>query len=551
MGVSFHSLNDEQSQTLKSYGLLEDPKIKFTYRGSPTPHVLSSILQFHPNEQRYIPGAVPFNGYLAYVFALRAMKLFSYISQFSRRKAIPIRLPPIDSSTPRTTPYNCIDGPVTLYSASGDQEQVDLTTIIGAKDENMIVSASQAFVASRLTNHDVIYNTSIALDEAVPDGKGILFPYFENMVQPDREFAANVFSRLFFRCLGDTLESCSRLWIRLRIGFRSLAITSAGQAISHAFMGIQLAENSQSKITFVIDHGIYHGFILTGDITVIHNGATHTGDEPKELQKSFSSLDVKAQKILEIIQIIRSEVDISGRHLYPVSLEEISSSYKIFRKYHELRVASFPQDKLVAIMKLAQDIPFGDTYLEPSPSNLQMALDYISNGRIDTLENKNIYLKNGAFTSELRIPIAMLIFGPLVPSINYGMAKDNTITIPSPESIDINLVEKDGKRSLPYLAYKLVSHQTAVNQYDMLFSKGKFMIPNGRKGKAEFTDRNKCDGDYGGTSFLSLYQRVKEIVNTKRAGSGPRKRKIGEANEGEGSKRQRRFEEDDNDAMLI
>lgn len=551
MGVCFNQLSEEQSQTLRSYGLQEDPKTKFSYRGSPQPHELSAILNMHPNEQRFIPGAIPFNGYLAYTFALRAMKLFSFISQFSQRRSLPMRIPPLDSSTPAQTPYNCLEEGVKLYSASGDEEQVDLRSVIGAQNENVTVSVSQGFIASKLTTYDGIYDRSLNLESTTPRGNGLLFPYFEHMVLPDREFAANVFSRLFFKSLGDTFEACSRLWIRLRLGFRSLAITSAGQAISHAFMGIQLAENSQSTITFIIDNGIYHGFILTGEITIIHNGITHRPDTPADIAIGYAALNTRNAKLVEIVQIIQSERDMAGRPLYPVDMEELRSSYGLFRKYHDLKKGSFPEEKLGNIVKIIKEVPLGDTYLEPSAPNLIEALSYISTGSITKLEGKNIYLGNGAFTSDSRTAIALLIFGPLVPSINFGIAKDNMIVFPSPTATDANLVETEGKRAFPYFGMKLVSHQTAVNQYEKMFSSGKLFIPNGRKGKEEFTDRSKSDGIYGGTPFIDLYQKVKEIVNIKRAGTGPRKRKIGETSEEGGSRKARRMEDDNEDAMLL
>jgi hypothetical protein len=373
------------------------------------------------------------------------------------------------------------------------------------------------------------------------------------MVLPDREFTANVFSRLFFRALANTPDNCARLWVRLRTGFRALAITEVGQAMSHAFMGIQLAENSQSRISFIIDAGVYHGFVLSGDITIILNGIIRNPLEPADLSLEFALLNVKNAKIVEMIQIVKSEVDMDGSFLYEVSKDTLSTSRGLVRFLLSIK-KDFPEGKMNTIVKIAQEVPYGDAFLSPSSANLIKALSYIHSGEEALIGDLPVYLGNGSFLSESRVARALLIFGPLAPSISFASARDRLFTLPSSNaSVDPNLVEKDKKRLLQYLPYKLVSHQTAVNQWEKVFSSGKIYVPNARKGKDEFSDRTKCDGVYDNTPFLEIYGKVRAIANIMRAGGENRKRKLGGPDNEEdlGRKKQRKAQDDDEDAMLI
>jgi len=552
LGVYFDSLSEDDNAGIRRCGMQEDPRSKLAFRGSPPPSAISMIMKMHPIEQKYIPGALPINGYIAYIFALRAMKAFSYISQFHSRECS-IRIQPIDSSTTRTTPQDLTSGPSTVFTPSGDPVQTDVSTILGMTAATMACAPAQGFLATMMSPVIGVYSMNLGLSSPLPHGKGHLFPYFQHMVLPDREFVANVFSRLFFKSLGDTPENCAKLWARLRIGFRSLAITEVGQAMSHAFMGIQLAENSQSRVSFIIDAGVYHGFVITGDVTIILNGIVRNPSEPVDLALDYSALNVKNAKIVEMIQLVKSEVDMDGSQLYEVTKDNFKSSRALVRYLLAIK-KDFPPAKMDKIVKIAQGLPYGENFLVPNAENLSKILSYIQTGEEALIGDSPCYLGNGSFLSESRVARALLCFGPLSPSISFATPRDQIFIIPSSSATsDPNMIEKGGKRSLQYLPFKLVSHQTSTNQWDKVFNSGRIMIPNARKGKTEFSDRSKSDGTFDNEPFLDIYGKIKMICNIKRAEGGDRKRRIGdpESEENLVRKRARKNQDDDEDAMLV
>jgi len=554
MSVSFNNLNDEVVGQIKEMGMLEDPKTKFTFRGSPGHNELSKLLKLHPNEKEYIPGGVPINGYIAYIFCLRAMKLFSFMSEVYQVNQHSVRVCRNDLED--DTGLTNMEHPDAFFSNLMDGEVVHCNMQAAIRDDDKkkhVLYGAIGFLATPLTKNSGIFDRSITSEYKFEKGQsGLLFPYFQHMVLTDKDFTATVFSRLFFKCLGNDYASCGRLWGRIRHGLRSLAVTQAGQAISHAFMGINLAENSQSCVRFIIDNGVYHGFVLLGSFRVILSGTTLENVGYEDLNIAMRVLQVKEKRLQEIVNIIRSKVDDDGDIVYNITIESIKTSRRFANVFQSLDEDLFDDEELKDITDKISDVSFGESYPVVNLASLTHAFNHILTGNDDILQDYPYYLQGGYFRAKDRVSKALGIFGPLAPSFNFGTRQEMKIVFPNALANDNNMtLKEDGKRQVPLLPYKLVPVRTAVIQTDAMLSKGTLFIPDGRKGKTEFSNATKRDGQIHGDDLVKIYNLLKSLVNMKRASGDQRKRKLEENDSGKKGKRARNDEAMDLDADLI
>jgi hypothetical protein len=557
MAVSFDNLDEGQVTEIKGMGLLEDPKMKFTFRGSPSPTNMSKILTMHPSERNYIPGGVPFNGYVAYIYCVKAMHLFSYMSQAYSQEASQVRYNDVefhDGALYRKVTDTGID----LQTVMGDAvlSKVLKKGEIGNSKFDTVIQQTPGFLAIPLTDIRSIPTSFISFKGRPTGTQGILCPYFKFMVEPDKIQTASIFSRLFFRCLGSNMKHCGNLWARIRLGLRSLALTEAGQALSHAFTGIQLAENSQSGIQFIVDNGSYHGFIILGRINLILNGQVLPSIPEAELYVEFQRLNMSDKSKQDILQIIHTPTTPDGTQIYHASIDDMSSSRKTMELLHSLNQEVFTPEQRKEISRLVDQLSFGHKYAEVNRVNLLACFDYILTGEPGILSAYGTYLTGGYGWVSDRVAVAFGIFGPLAPLFNYGQKKEKQISFPGIDAKeDNNMKMVDGKRGLPLLSYRLVPVRHAVQMTDHMLSSGVLFIPHGKKigkDKISYTDASKYDGKIDGDPMVEIYLKMKACVNLKRQMGGNRKRKLDRSEEEKSKKKSKKgHAQDDEDAMLL
>jgi len=553
MSVAYNGLSDAQITEVKGYGMIEDPKLKLTFRGSPSPAAAVELLKMHPIEKNYIPGGVPINGYLAYISCVRAMKLFSFISQAYAKDDFTIRFDP-KSFHPDKMANLKHQGAIRIPSVLGDGiYDIDFSRMLGGSQNTSSVRYTPSVITIPVTGRAGIFNRHLTLDSSIGEEKGRIFPYFKHMVEPDKVFTATVFSRLFFKCLGSDWSSAARAWQRIREGLRSLALTEAGQAISHAFMGIQLAENSQSGIRFIIDNGIYYGFVLFGDFLVLINGVRYSEVDNAAMMLEFAKLNQKDRLRTEIIQILGTPTKQDGTPFYSFTMDSLASSRKILICLHAIDEDFFTPDQFKEISSKIDQLRLGDSYAEVNAKNLAIAFTYIQTGEGNSLLGFNAYLMNGYYRARDRTSVALGIFGPLAPNFNFGNPKEREIVFPSAMANDPNMSMVDGKRPLPFLPYKLQPVRFAVSRMDAAFSNGSLRIPFGRKkGKQEeFSDPTKRDGIFSGNELTELYLKMKACANLKREMGGSRKRKLVSNDETAAKRKKNKETRDADDAGLF
>jgi hypothetical protein len=378
----------------------------------------------------------------------------------------------------------------------------------------------------------------------VLEGGGHLFPYFTGMLVPDKDYTSHVFGRLFNRCLGASEETARRVSMRIRSGLRNLSHTRAGMIISHAYMGIEVSQQAQAPITFIIDNNSYHGFVLHTKKPVFHYGFQHTSQDARELGLQLQKLNQHDQALGEILSIINAPVNADGTPIYKHTKAQICSSRGLANAMRLLNPDVFVSTSWKDDLRKAfERVSFGDSFAPPSEKSILAFLSFVKTGDDNVLREFPAMITGRLIEERDRISFGLGIFGPKVPSLNYGEpSRCQTWILPNVGSNDPNMaVGSDGKKPLRFLPFKLESYSLGVQQWRTLCSSGKFMIPNARKGRNEFTDGRAVAFRIGSDpSFTEAYSSLKVICSAMKDVNGKKRKRNDDNVESGPSKKNRK-----------
>jgi hypothetical protein len=296
---------------------------------------------------------------------------------------------------------------------------------------------------------------------------------------------------------------------------RSLVHTPEGEAISHMYLGIQLAENGGFGYYPIFKSGQYGGFILVGLGDVLHQGKMLNAEDIGTAEAYIKSMDLHDQRIAEIAAIFEGVCLADGSKKYPCPSTNIDSSRKLQDFYNLVDIGDF-SGTIDNIISKIDDLRFSDRFADPSSKNISIAIEYMISGDKNLLVPFHRYIRGGAIKRRSNVAIALSIFGPRCPSVNYGItfkAKKN-FQIPKDESKqDLNLVAKaDGKPALQYIPVTLVNYDQAVNQWEKFLKTGILVLPEARLNKKEFTDMSVVNSQIGGKDLEKVYKLLKKAV---------------------------------------
>jgi hypothetical protein len=534
MHCVFPSLSDEQRAIIGGYGLRDNILTK-TWEGTPDCSVIGNLFQLGVKDGRQIPGTVSFSGYVAYIFSLKAMRLYSFLSTAAVKVEGVMRttLHP-DGEDMKTTGVDN-DLPLAMEDSSTSrlQKVTPVERLLVARQEPLFMPL---FSTLGIRNMDC---SPVSRDLEMD---GLVFPYFNGLMMPDRDFVIPVFQRLFFRCLGSNQEKATNMWRLIKRGLRNIAPTQAGMAITHAFLGIVLSENALCPIRFVVTNGQYKGFVLQGqDFSIVANNTVFLPVSTTDVQTDLEVISSHDLALSRIIEVLRSCTMSDGSVRYDVRFKDVATSRDLFNTFAKIDWGYIGAQMRAKIPDYVEELNFGERWATINVKTVLDVLVYVQTGNRDILKDYPAYLNRSNFTDEARINHALMIFGPFVPSINIGTSKDMAFSIPKPDIDDGNLAVENGIRKLQSIPYKLKNFTSAVVDWTQLLNKGVLYIPLPRKGNKEFSNAKARDGQFSPKDSLALYGKVKETVNYLRSSGAGRKRK-GEAVAGP-SKRMRNVDQ--------
>lgn len=507
----------EQRNTLAGMGLTEEPGRKNVFVGSPDAEHLPLIFAMGPADGRIHPGTCTADAYYAYISGLRAMALFSAAT----RQIVP-GFANMRIETAYVCPHIGKDADFTFIHGDGKLGKVDMTFL---GDPISFQRAVAGQFMKGYVNWDqsktitpVVYDSTSA-----PVDKGIFFPYFPGMVLPDKNTLVDTFESIFISCLSDKAEVRLKLWSSLRPGFKNLALFRAGQAMSHAFIGMKLAKAARGCLAFVVSNSQYQGFVIHGDFQIGLYGSIFSPEPAADLRISLESLNKHSKALGEIVGILTSVCREDGTRLYDIAFDDVNTSRKLanvlYNIDYNMFISTSWRDDLKALFA---KLEFGDHFPVPTPATVTVFLDFVANGNLNTLRDYPFLITDRILVEKDRVSFGLAMFGTKVPSLNYGEKKGKSFTIPSANVNDPNLVEDaQGKRALAYLPFKFQSYSAAVSEWRSFINSGSFTIPQPtKKGGSQFTDTKHVNLQISGVNFLPAYGLLKIIVDANRGGAG-------------------------------
>lgn len=548
----FSGLSEQDLEIVRGAGLHEEPGRPGVFIGSPGSESMSALYKLGPIDGRINPGTVSADGYLAYIIGLKAMAIFSYITQ----KAVGQPNITLMYNSHLVSKHPTPEDPIPKYNVWNVTECVELPP--DACDR--ISKTDQPFI-SVLNNVSVVHTpftrgggmipNIVTMDPAtIPNGmNGHFFAYFPGMNVPDKDIMPEVFGSIFDRSLGMTATSSYNLLQRLRKGFRNLALFRGGQAMSHAFIGMRLAREASCPLHYVVANGVYYGFVLAGHVTVRLYRSETPAMDTAELRKDIGLLNKHGKCLRKILSILNSPENSDGQKVYNFEMADVRTSRGLARVLlsinHDLYVSTDWKKELKDEM---EGLMYGDEFKKVTAESFLAFLTFLSDGNFEAIAGYPAYLTSLLVEAPDRVAYGLSMFGPRVPTMTIpGKGKD--FTIPALGAVDANLVVPEGgSRPLKYIPLTEVPYGQGVGLWNQVFNNGRFTIANPRGKKAEFTDnRGVILQVAGDTFFPAAYEKIKAIVASRRAGAGVKRKKTGE--EATGTKRQKKAAIEDADEV--
>lgn len=534
MTVQFEGVSEEFANELRGYGMERDLNVRGMWHGSPTHESTIQIGKCGPKPGIFTPGRVGLDGYLAYVMAWKGVVAFGAVSQTAEMKSTEFIRIVAD------------DLPNHIFTAKAGGKipgQLENGEVFGDRDMDPglvedVVRITPSSMAVPLAEALDINQVLVGINH-VPNNRGHVFPYFHGLVTPDKDYVYMVFSRLFTRSLADNASSAQRVLTRLRSGIRSLATLRGGMILSHVYLGIQLAIDSQSCFKVILHHNVYKGFILESPHAhVINRGMVLTPLSMTDMTKEIEGLDTHGATLSKITRLIRAHT-VGGVIAYDIQPRDISTPRQLNLILGSLNdMGSLDDEDREKLKEMIPNLSFGEKYLEPTAENMTLFLNYCLTGSNQVLEGKPFYYEAGLYLTSDKIERGLAMFGPRVPSLHLG--GNRTYTIPT-HGEDKNLeLAADGKgRNIPYFPFKLRPLKAAAQDWINIFISGTVFIPGTVAGRRGFVDNKKLDGMIAGIDHMRpFYDALKANVIAVKA--------MGPGNKGKG-KRIRGMDDDDED----
>lgn len=521
VSLRFTGKTEIEQMEIKGLGFMQDIAARNIFVGTPSVSSLPTIARMAPEDDRIRPGHVGFDAWVAYVYLMKGLHIFTSITaqRNGNMKTTNLMIEGSKVVMPQEKkPIRNLGGLTEEYENKGVQAIApDIHDIMYAAPNKKYQSFPGEFIQLK--------TFSGPLDE------GIFFPYFTGMNLPDKVTAHHVFENLFFRLLSDTKDGALRMMAQIRTGIKQLAFHRSGIILAHAYKGIELSSKIPgSKMIIVLDGAVYHGFVICGKFEVALYGDTYT---PVDVMKQLKKINKFSDDCELIAEKLNTATDALGTKVYNFSKEVFMRSRGAIEAFASVDKDLYASTNTIQeVIDLLVSLKYSDQFPVPSISTISDMTGSIMTGSYARLQAYPSYFDESLLKNVNPLYIALSMFGPKVPSCNVGAKNKGAVSfvIPKRDSEDVNIVKKDGKRPLQYLAYEMTPIHLAHNQYTSLFTSGALHMNPPRKNKKEFCNLQNVIVQIGDDmSFLDVYNGMKEVVNNHRlaAQSGSKRKADG------------------------
>jgi hypothetical protein len=506
--------------TVVSYGMSEAPDARSgVYVGKPTLQHFRDICAMSLRNDNIIrAGHVNTAGYLAFIYAWKGVGIFSRTSQYCR---------PLDTIRLEVSPddYEGHDD----ESTSKGKEKASAMTVdddgSARMEATISISALNSPVFAPVMTPTQLVAPFFRTISHVYNGGGQVFPYFDGMVQPDKDIVLRVFLSLFSKCIGSSATEVSSLLAILRAGHRQLALSRQGMALTHVYFGIDLAMKTASRFFPLIEGGQYLGFVLGNEsLTIIQRGQLIEAQSAEKLNEEVQTLSIHKRACTTVIEILEEAAaldDVAGG----VDADKVRRSARgMAEEIYSRDLDTLSKERKDDLEKALDRVAFGETYWLPTPNNISIFIRYLMTNRwLDG--DAPFFLGNKVGMSNSIIVRGLACFGPSAPSIFHGT---KTMSIPRASRQDDNLNLVNNRRVLQYIPIYVKGIYSAASDWNSVRSKRSIKFFEGRKNKNEFCNRSKDAGIIADPHFGNFYGLLKSWLDSYEDVAGGKKRRLDE-----------------------
>lgn len=379
------------------------------------------------------PDSVNPSGFEAYIFLSRAINTFLRVHTYSAfgpnvaDKLVAMRTLITKDALPGTGRYKLQPDSV----ASRTIATVDLDAMYDDHGETSRALATQLASTAHFfetTGNDTVVHAkpspaptsaiNIGPVSSVPDGPGLVFPYFHQLVRPDDVGLKTFVYRRLFELLGNTGEACRDRFSKLRRGIQSLATTPAGMELSHITLGIELALQTQGRCFLLVDNDIYQGFVLLGDSFCINSHSKWIAPvESAFLRADLSHIDPHAKALVSLSSLLASMI-VSGSYVGQLlSSEELDSPKVIAGMIDKVVKTKITKEEESEFNRLLCHLNFGGKgFLANNPQKVAEMLEILF-GDADVQIDRPTYFSSVKDPISSKAYVLLSRFGPEAPSL--------------------------------------------------------------------------------------------------------------------------------------
>lgn len=280
----------------------------------------------------------------------------------------------------------------------------------------------------------------------VPYKRGILFPYFPGMLQPDTAFIRRIVHSRFLRLFGENMESIKENWMSFRDGLGAAATTQAGIELSHILAGVDLAMQSQTQTYLLFDNERYLGFVLLGgEFRVQYRGKWYEPNSEEDLKKELATLYTHEAAVEMLVEAL-ARCKVGGGDMAVIGKDDLSSPEKVLDVL--AKVDTEEEDAAVAeVRRLVTKLNFPGRYLTFKPTNITWAMDMLLQDTDTPLEDQLLYIPSKDFDGiGERVFQVLAAFGPR--SFSFIDGKGEEVKVPAEKEDKDFFAERDEKEKL-------------------------------------------------------------------------------------------------------
>jgi len=358
---------------------------------------------------------------------------------------------------------------------------------------------------------------------------GLLFPYFKEMLEPDVDFAYNVFISLYALCLEDGEGPTSEAINVHRRGFRYLANSYAGRIIQHVYLGVRLAIDTGAALILVKDGSEYAGFVLrSASIRVALQNKVYSALSAADLSAELASMDIHNKTLISLYDLIVAQRRMDGAE-EARTLDELKKNPRILREMIQMRYPEDIDTIRKEIGELIVELKYQQTFKSVSKANV---VQFMSSMNLKTpLLDEPMYIHLDVLCNRSSDILSYLsVFGAQAPSIYHG---SKTLSIAHPDKQDPSLEVVDGRSKVPHMPFVIKGLTAAALDWASTYRQKsfKFTPAQTKYGGRGFSSAKGRDGFVDAPEFEGFYRNLRQWVYTgvaEKGGKGKKRKSAGE-----------------------